>query len=123
MSKDILNDFFERMPDEQPSAHFRDKLMQMVEQKSIKAKRRQAQWEMFSVIVTSIALIAMALLTYMYSVDDYNINSILSIFQFDYQVNLVDLQLPMLIAGSALLLLYGDFHMRRYFKRKEQSKL
>ncbi|MDH6305755.1 hypothetical protein M2459_002489 [Parabacteroides sp. PF5-5] len=111
--KDILKTLFGRMPEADLPASFRDNVMRQVFAEALKVKRRNECFALLSVIVASVAIIALAVVSLVYM--DLP----------KMAISLPDLSsVPfyLYIGMLTLLLLFGDYKMRKTYRKKHSEK-
>lgn len=129
MNKDILEDLFDSMPIEAPSANFANNLIQKIEKKAVEAEKRESRWMLFSIIVASLGLIAMAIYSYIYimggtfSLPKIDLPSLkpeidLTNLKVENQLRLENFKFPAFISSLGLILLFADHYLRQYLRKK-----
>lgn len=117
-NKDILENLFNQVPNERLSDNFRSKLMIKIQAEAIRAHRRKERLGLLCVIIASLIMLAMAVISFFYCFN-WDVNNLQKqqspIFSFSV---ITEFPLYLFIGIAALLLLFGDYLARRYFKKK-----
>lgn len=117
-NKDILENLFSQLPEEKLSDNFRYKLMVKIQAEAIRAHRRKEQLGLLSVIIASLFMLAMAIGSFIYyfNWDTNNLQEYqLPVLSFSV---LIEFPLYLFMGIAILLLLFADYLIRRYYKKK-----
>lgn len=116
-NSDILENLFRQMPEEEPSASFRLKVMQQIAKESVKVNKRNEWFGLTAVIAASLLMLAMAVASYFYielpeqpwsQITWPKISLDLSAFSFYSYIGIL-----------SLVLLLVDYKLRKAFRKDE----
>jgi len=108
-----LKDLFKQLPEDALPVDFRTTLMQRIVKENIRIKKRSDRWTLFSIIVASLCMIGLAVLCFLY----------LEIPLLSWSWPSTTLSPFYLYIGAlALLLLGGDYLMRKRYREKHKKE-
>jgi hypothetical protein len=107
--KDSLKELFNRMSVEELPVDFREKVMQRIYTEAVKAKKRNERFGLLSVIAASLFIIVLAVASFIY-LDLPKSEWLLS--------DLPSTPFYLYIGTLALLLLLGDYKLRKSYRKK-----
>ena len=105
--ENILKDLFDRMPREEAPVNFRQKVMQQICAEAVRIKKRNERFGLLSIIAASLLIIVMATASIIY----------LGLPKIEW-TSLPSIPFYLYIGALALLLLFGDYKLRKSYKKK-----
>lgn len=109
---DFLGDLFSRVPEEELPASFRSNMMRQILLESAKVKKRNERFSLLAVILASFIMISLAIASLIYmKVPQINLP----------HINTEVLSFYLYIGALTLLLLWGDFQLRKLFHKREKK--
>lgn len=110
---DFLEDLFSRVPEEELPASFRSNMMRQILLESAKVKKRNERFSLLAVILASFIMISLAIASLIYmKVPQINLP----------HINTEVLSFYLYIGALTLLLLWGDFQLRKLFHKREKKR-
>lgn len=111
--KDILKDLFGKLPQEQLPADFRSQMMQKILAESVRIKKRNERLSWLAVVIASLFIVGLMVLAFLY-----------------LEIPRIHITLPspenipfyLYIGFLSLLLLAGDYLMRKKYKEKHKQE-
>ncbi|MDR1403554.1 MAG: hypothetical protein LBJ60_07645 [Tannerellaceae bacterium] len=108
--KDFLEDLFSGTPQEELPVDFQKNVMRQVYAESVKMKKRNERFGLLSVIAASLLLLALAATSILYLVD---------LPEIEWRLpDLLSMPFYLYIGALALLLLLGDYKLRKFYEKR-----
>lgn len=114
-STDRLEQLFKQLPEAPLPDACRHSILQQIRQEAVRRKQRKERWELFSVSLASVGMIALAIAVFFY----LDIPSITLPRPDLSHIGRSDLHFYMYIGSISLLLLFLDHRLRRAFRKEE----
>jgi len=108
-SIDVLKPLFQRLPEEDLPSSFRENMMKKIMEEAVRTKKRNERLGLLAVILASVVVLALAVFVFIY----------MEIPQLEISLpKLTSISFYLYIGALSLLLLFGDYIMRKAYREK-----
>lgn len=112
-----LNDLFRKLPEEELPPLFRENMMQKIMREAVRIKKRNERLALLAVIAASLVMVTLAVLAFIYME--------LPVLKFSFSIShlstLPSVPFYVYIGILSLLLLFGDYKIRKVYKGKNKK--
>lgn len=114
---DLLKSLFHRLPESDLPSAFRENMMQKIMKEAVRIKKRNERLTLFAIIIASLAMVSLAVLAFFY----LEIPKVTISFSMPDLSGLPSVPFYVYIGILSLVLLFGDYKMRKQYREKHKK--